>query len=244
MFDYITLPLFGVYKVGIKSNSIDGYFTFLRAADKFKQVNIYVIMDEEVISYIVAVRPDTNVGKDRSPYIVLQELIQGRGILFDKYQISRLYSAVGHEVSDMVEALDEIQSEYPKGTLITKERLDKLFLIEDIVYPRNVLVAFLKMDRNRYKLLSMCEKSMDANVIVGATVKQIKNLVAEKAKYFVTGECSHTVKVVNTQNLLLLYKIFITERGGINDPFTLYKLYEGGVSALDVREGEKRYVSV
>lgn len=244
MFEYITLPLFGVYNVGIKCNSIDGYFSFQKVASRYKAVTIYIIMDEEIINYVVAMRPETNVGEEKSPYTLLLELIQERGLLFDKYQISRLYSAIGHEVSDMVEALDRIQSEYPKGTLIDKERLNKLFIIEDIVYPRSVLIAFLRMDKNRYRMLAACEKSMGSGIVVGATAKQIKNLIAEKAKYFMTGECRNVIKKINTQNLLLLYKIFITERGGINDPFTLYKLYESGVSALEVREGEKKYVSI
>lgn len=238
----LTLPLIGVYKICIISNDLEAISKFIKKENEFYSLQVDIYAEQKVIDTIVRYNPSARVSGSESDYDLFMRLISERGILFDKYCIYKLYSSIEHESSYMIEVLDLIVQEYGKRNLITKEMLSQLFVLNDTVYPSQVLRKFLAQDRRRYKSLEMCLSQMDNDVVVGATVKEIKRLIGLKAKYFRTSTTSdERIKLINTENLLLANKVFVTERGGINDAFILYKLYDKGITTLDIKEGKRKY---
>lgn len=236
----LTLPLIGVYRICVISNDTEAITNFIKRENDFFSLQIDIYSEQKVIDYILKYNPSAKVSGSESDYEIFMRLISERGILFDKYCIYKLYSSIDHELAYMIEALDIIVQEYGKRNLVTLEMLSQLFVINDVVYPSQVLRKFLAQDRNRYKSLSVCMSQMDNDVIVGATVKEIKRMIGLKASYFKTSTTSEErIKTVNTENLLLAYKVFISERGGINDAFILYKLYDAGITTIDIKEGKQ-----
>lgn len=237
----LTLPLVGVYKICIINNEVEEITAFIKRENDFFSLQVDIYSEQKVIDHILKYNPSAKVSGSESDYERFLRLISERGILFDKYCIYRLYSSIEHDVAYMIEALDLIVQEYGKKNLITLDMLSQLFIINDVIYPSQVLRKFLAQDKKRYKLLSMCMSQMDNDVIVGATVKEIKRMISVKANYFRTSTTDdERTRTVNTKNLLLAYKVFISERGGINDAFILYKLYDAGVTTIDIQEGRKK----
>lgn len=236
----LTLPLIGVYKICIINNEKEEIIKFIKRESDFFSLQIDIYSEQKVIDYVVQYNPSVRVVGTESDYDKFLKLISEREILFDKYCIYRLYQSIEHDVAYMVEALDTIIQEYGKKTLITLDMLSQLFVINDVVYPSQVLRKFLEQDKRRYKLLNMCISQIDNDIIVGSTVKEIKRLLSGKANYFKTSTITDDrIKTINTKNLLLAYKVFISEREGINDIFILYKLYDYGITTLDIQKGKK-----
>lgn len=234
---YIKYPLFGVYGIAIITNQINDTLRFIDDEEKYFHLDITIMMEEAQIQKVSVMRPDVKSEQLAGAYDTWKRMIGERELLFDEYMTYKLYASIEHDTSSMVEALDLVKSEYPNGELITEERLNKLFVLNNIVYPRQVLLKFLNMERSRWKLLRMCQEQMDNGVIVGATVNNIKKLIEEKAVYFKTGIAHEQLKRVNTQNLIIADKVFCTNRYGLEDPFILYKLYENGKSVEDIKGG-------
>lgn len=234
----LTLPLVGVYKICVVSNEIKDIMSFIDKEQDYMQLQVDIYTDQSVLDYVSRYNPSAQIVANESDYDIFLRLISERGILFDKYCIYKLYSSIEHDLSYMIESLDLIVQEHGKNEMITLDMLSQLFVINDLVYPSNVLRKFLAQDRNRFKILQKCLSQMDNDVVVGATVKEIKRLIGTKADYLKHGVSEDKrIKSIDTENLLLAYKVFVSERGGINDAFILYKLYEMGVTTIDIKEG-------
>lgn len=236
----LTLPLVGVYKVCVICFIQEDIENFIKRESEFFSLQVDLYTEQKVIDNLLKYHPSIRVSGSESMYDIFMRLISERGILFDKYCIYKLYSSIEHDSAHMIEALDLIVQEYGKKNLITQDMLSQLFVLNDTVYPSQVLRKFLAQDRRRYRSLNICISQMDNDIVVGATVKEIKRLIGLKAEYFKTSTTDDRIKTINTENLLLAYKVFISERSGINDAFILYKLYDTGLTTLDIMKG-KRY---
>lgn len=234
---YIKYPLFGVYSIAIITNKINDMIRFIDNEDSYFHFDITIMMEEAQIQKVAVVRPDVKLESVAGAYDTWKRMVSERELLFDEYMTYKLYASIEHDTASMIEALDLVKNEYPNGELITKDRLSKLFVLDETIYPRQVLLKFLNMERSRWKLLRMCQEQMDNGVIVGATVNNIRKLVESKAIYFRTGITQEYIKRINTQNLIIAEKVFCTNRYGLDEPFILYKLYENGLSVGDIKGG-------
>lgn len=235
---YIKYPLFGVYRIAVITNNVNDTIRFVDDEGKYFHLDITIMMEEAQIERVSVVRPDLKTEETAGVYDTWKNMIGERGLLFDKYMTYKLYQSVEHDTASMVETLDMVKREYPMpGDLITEDKLRKLFILNDTVYPRQVLMKFLNMERSRWKLLKMCMSQIDAGVITGATSNNIKKLLADKAVYLRTGDGSDYIKRIPTRNLLIANKVFCTKRYGLDDPYILYTLYENGKSVGDIRGG-------
>lgn len=234
---YIKYPLFGVYSIAIITNKINDMIRFIDNEDSYFHFDITIMMEEAQIQKVAVVRPDVKLESVAGAYDTWKRMASERELLFDEYMTYKLYASIEHDTASMIEALDLVKNEYPNGELITKDRLSKLFVLDETIYPRQVLLKFLNMERSRWKLLRMCQEQMDNGVIVGATVNNIRKLIESKAIYFRTGITQEYIKRINTQNLIIAEKVFCTNRYGLDEPFILYKLYENGLSVGDIKGG-------
>lgn len=240
--DYLYMPLIGVYKIAIITHSTEDVESFLSQENRYSHLSVSIFMEEQAIAVLESHNPEAHFEETVNSYEVFKQLISERNFLFDRYMIYRLYRSIDHDTVSMMNALDKISNNRQKNELITEELLSKLFVLNDIVYPSQVLMRFLNMEGKRWDLLHVCLSQIDNDVIVGSIVKELKKFVISKAEYFKTGQTSDRIKKLNTQNLITAYRVFVAERGGINDAFILFKFYENGLSTIDIKGG--RNVSI
>lgn len=236
--DYLYLPLVGVYKVAIITTDTKAVNDFISNEDKYKHINVHFLMEEQAIQVIENSNPEANFEDTVNSYSIFNDMITSRKLLFDKYMIYKLYRSIDHDTASMMNALDKIVDTYKVGELLTEEKLSKIFVLNDIVYPSQVLLKFINMDNNRWSLFRKCIMQIDNDVLVGSVVKELRKLVSAKAAYFRSGDAPDRIKQLNTQNLMMAYRVFISGRTSINDAYLLFKFYESGVSAVDIRGGQ------
>lgn len=234
---FIKFPLFGVYSIAVVTSQIPDIIEFIRNEEKYIHLDITLFVEEAQIERLAIKLPDINISGSSGEYDTWLQMISDRELLFDDYMTYKLYSSIEHNTAAMLDALDLLKAEYKNGEKITRERLDRLFVINDIIYPRQVLIKFINMEKTRWKLLDMCMKQMDGGLIVGATVNNIRKMIEGKANYFNSGDSKEYMRRINTANLLIAYKVFCTERNNVDDPFILYKFYENGLSVGEIKGG-------
>lgn len=237
--DFLGLPLTGVYKIAVVTTITKDVDSFIANEKKYSHLSVHIFMEDQALAVVESINPEANFEERVNTYELFKEMIAERSLLFDRYMIYKLYRSIEHTAIEMMNALDMLQEKITPGSLITEEVLSKWFTLNDVIYPSQVLDKFLELDRNRWRMLNKCLTQMDNDVIVGSTVKELKNRVLSKAAYFKTGTAQERVRKMNTSNLLIAYRVFVTERKGINDAFMLYKFYECGTSAVDIKGGQE-----
>lgn len=236
--DTLYLPLIGVYKIAVITDDVEAVKEFIQIEEKYKHLSVMIFMEESALNYIEEIIVDAYIEESKNSYDVFKRMISERHLLFDKYMIYKLYRSIEHDVVSLMNALDRLSEVYGIEELLTEEKVSKLFVLNDIVYPSQVLIKFINMESNRWRLLNVCLSQIDNDILVGSVCKEIKRLVNEKAEYFKTGDGNKRIKQLHTKNLLTAYSVFISERKGINDAFILFKLYESGISQVDLLGGK------
>lgn len=236
----LTVPLRGKYCIAVKEERLDEVQEFIAIADKYSAMMIDLICPQAIIDYISMRDQTSPVSGGQSAYEQFIELIKNKSILFDdKRTINVIYASIPHEYEEMDKVLDELLFEYGKNNPITKAMASKKILLTEITYPRQVLMAYLTMDRWRESKLKKCLASMGNDVTLGAMVKNITALMTAKQTYLKTGKENWQLKQIDTRNLLLMYRVLVVERNRLNDVTLLLDLYEKGVSSYDFVFGNK-----
>ena len=146
---------------------------------------VYIETSESLLEYITLQKPQVSILNSKSNFEVFKELIEKYRILFDKNCIQTMYSAIGHSYSDMDEALELLQKTFPNKK-ITVNELNKLFVIDDTVYPRNVCISYIRMDRWRKSKLNKCLDYFGNDLVLYSMRKTVRKFLDEKIKYLKT----------------------------------------------------------
>lgn len=235
---YLYLPLVGVYKLAVITISDEDVNNFIKIQEKYSHISVTIFMESQAMKVVEDSNPEANFELLANSYTVFKQLIMDRGLLFDRYMIYKLYRSIDHDMVTMIESLDKLVDKFGSDTLLTEDKISSLFVLNDVIYPSQVLLKFINMDNGRWRLLKLCSSQIDNDVLVGSIVKEIRKLMEAKAAYFKEGSTNDRIKNLNTQNLVIAYRVFISERCGINDAFLLFNLYENGLSAIDVKGGK------
>lgn len=232
--DMISYSIHGRYLIAIKTEDIHATEEFIVKENKYSALNVEIYMPAAAIDYLTQRKPDLPVQGAVSMFSVFKDLIAERGILFDKKVILTLYSSIQHDVPSMEAALSEIEMEYGKDVLITEKMLESLFILNKLVYPRTVLLSYLKMERWRENKLNKSIEQFGDDVVLWAMRKNVKKILEDKVAYFKTGQANWVTKSVNTGNLMLMYRVLVSERCNVTDITLLLSLYERGLSVYDI----------
>lgn len=172
----------------------------------------------------------TEVRKN-SRWDLLEELISERRMLFDKGCVRVLYNAVDSKNKDGFEqALIKLQEAYPGSHVITREDIAKYYYVQDVVFPREVLIEFLLRKRSRWKMYRLCKKAYPASLIFYAMRENLDKIISMKGKYYETGKRDYLSTQIPASNIARMKSMFLM---GIKDPFIILKLYEGGIQIYD-----------
>lgn len=235
---YLYVPLVGVYQVAVITVDTASVIDFIENEADYSHLSVNILMEEQAMQAVENVKPESHFEEGINYYEVFKQMITQRGLLFDRYMIYKLYRSIDHDTITMMSVLDKLLEVYGTNTVLTEDKISEYYPLNDVIYPGQVLDRFLELYKYRWGLLERCQKQISNDVLVGAIVKELKKRVEAKAEYFKSGQTNKRTKEMNTRNLLIAYRVFVSERSGINDAFMLFKFYESGVSALQIKGGK------
>lgn len=236
--DLLTYALGRRVVIRVDTDDITATQQFIKNSERYSALDVYVYMPAEAIEYITMRDASVNVASTVRMITVFEELIQQRGILFGKGVIYQLYNSIPHDIDAMEQALDSIVKEFGTDRAITTKDISQIFILNNLVYPRTVLLSFLWNDRWRWSKFDKCIKAVGNDVLVGALVKNVKEFVEAKKAYYKTGQASQLIRSIDTDNLMRMYRVLVSERGRFGDAYLLLKLYERGESTYAILHKE------
>ena len=223
----LTMTLSGFYNIKIKTQSADDIFEFIKSEQNYSNFNIYIEVSDTLLKYVMLNKPGVKTADSVSNYEIFKSLIEKYKILFDKGVHMKLYSNIEHDYASMSDALVTIATTYPNKTIKLQD-IQKLFIIEDIVYPRQVCIAYIQMYRWRRQRLDKCLSRFDNNFVLYGMRKNARTFLDEKIKYLQSGSGSDLIKSMPVYNLINLNRALDYNRGNFMDITTILMLYERG----------------
>lgn len=229
----LEVPLIGSYNIRVKSDEFKDIIRFIETSGSYQLLQVYIEVSETLLEYLRLARPTASFLSSASSYETFKELVSSYEILFAHKCLDVMYFAIGHSFEEMDEALQTLKNAYPKNTEITKEHISRLFLVDDKIYPRSVLIMYLRLDRGRDKTLEKCINHFGNDIVYYSMRKTVRKFLDSKIKYMKTGNAPYLIKTLPTNNLIHMIRCLDYENERFRDIRTLLTLYEKGVSVND-----------
>lgn len=224
-------PIFGEYVIKLTLKELQDIKYVVQNQGMFGHLKLYVCLSSSVFKKFQLAMPNADLKSKMTLYEYMMEGIGTRGLLIDKDAVRSLYSSIGKTREEVDIALDILSNNFGRYLRITKKELSKYFALNEIVYPRTVLLDYIRLSRFRKSRLHRCLRDIDDDIVLAAMVKNIKALHKEKVKYLSTGLGSDLIRKLNTRNINLLYYILVVAKPyHLNDVVVLLELYERGIS--------------
>jgi hypothetical protein len=223
----LTHKLTGPYVLCIKETDYKEIEMFIKSSDNYKHLIIYIEVTPEALEYLQARNPDAQLLDSENLYETWTGLIQRYNLILAKGCSKALFYSIKHEYEIMSDIVLELKQTYGNKE-IDMNMVKKVISIDDLVYPRSVLISYIRMDRSRHKKLKLCMNNFNKGIIYNSMRKNCIELVKQKNAYYKTGKGSDLIKTLPYENLLKLYYAFITNPRNIIEPEILLSLYERG----------------
>lgn len=238
----LSVPLVGVYYIRVKSDSYKDIIEFIEVSESYSTLVVYVEVSDSLLNYVILHKPEVQLLESKSNFEVFKELVSRYGILFKKGCVRTMYFAIGHSYSEMDEALEILQRTFPDVSPITENEISRLFVIDNMIYPRSVCIAYLRMDRGRKGNLDKCVEYFGNDLVLYSMRKTAKKFLQEKTRYLRTGQGTRLVQLLPYKNIVRMCLALDYMRDGFMDIKTIMELYEKGEYVHDTLQ--KRTVSL
>lgn len=238
--DCITVPLSGKFELLIYCNSYKQALEFIDRENEFECFNVTIVLpDKQAISNIALAKPSARIGKGISMFEVFKQEIENRHLVIDKRAVSKLYASIGSSLEEMEEGLSILENTYGRFKLINLNDISKVITLKDLVYPRQVMVAYLTMHKYRKSKLNQAIESFGEDIVFYAIRKNIQKIMEERYQYLRTSIGSDLIKGISTKNINLMYYLFYVRYRDfpVNVRMILH-LYENGFKEYDYDDGE------
>lgn len=229
----LKIPIIGNYNILIKSDSYNEIMEFVECSNSYNHLVIYVEVNESLLDYITLHKPTVSLLGSKSNYEVFTELVSKYCILFDKGCIRTLYFAIGHTYEEMDEALELVSRTYTDKHIVTRDDLTKLFVIDELTYPRSVLISYLRLDYGRQFKLKRCIGHFGNDLTFYAMRKTCRSFLKDKTEYLKTGKGNNLIKTIPINNIVRMLNVLEYSNPGLKDVHTLLCLYEKGETVND-----------
>lgn len=223
----LTHKLTGPYVICIKESNYKDIEMFIKSADNYKHLIIYIEVTQEALEYLQARNPDSQLLDSENIYETWTGLIQRYNLVLAKGCSKALFYSIKHEYDIMSEVILELKQAYGDKE-IDMNMIQKVIAIDTLVYPRSVLISYIRMDRSRHTKLKLCMDNFNKGIIYNSMRKNCIELVKQKNVYYKTGKGTDLIKSLPYDNLIKLYYMFITNPRNIIEPEIILKLYERG----------------
>ena len=230
---YLDVPIFGKYTVIVKTEDVKQIIDFISREEEYAEFIVYIYTSQSVIDYVSLRRPDLKTDDSKSEFETFKELIRKHGIYFAKGVDDLLYKSIEHDHEEMDSVLLMIKTECPNME-ITEKILESLVNVNKLVYPRQVIMAYLRMDRWRLQKLRKCVSQMGNDIVFWSMRKTLKKMIENKARYLTSGINTAGAKYINHTNLVLMYRTIVLGSGYLHDVELLMRLYEQGETVYDI----------
>ena len=228
----IDVPLEGMYYINIKTDSYSDLMQFLNQVDSYGLLLIYVEVPESLLKYVQLKRPTVQVIDSKSNWEIFEELITKHEVLFKHNCTKLLYNAIPHTYEDINSALAEIKQLFP-DTEIGEKEIGSLYPIDTFIYPRQVLISFLRLERWSWSRLEKCLNTFGNDLTLFAMRNNCKKIFENKLRYYKTGEGDYLTKSIPWQNIVMMHRLLTFERKGFMDVTTILTLYMKGETIND-----------
>lgn len=223
----LTHKLTGPYVICVKSSKYQDVESFIKVSDNYKHLIVYIEVPQETLDYLQARQPNASLLSSENIYETWTELIQRYNLILAKGCSKSLFFSIKHDYDTMSEVVLELKQAYGNAE-VNMDMIKKVISIDDLVYPRSVLIAFLRMDRSRRKKLRMCLNNFTSSLVYNSMKKNCTSLLEQKNAYYKTGKGSDLIKTIPYENLVKMHYAFVTNPYGLNDAELLLNLYERG----------------
>lgn len=234
----LTRKITGIYCIRIKSDSYKDIIKFINNSENYRHLLVYIEMSDTLLKYVLLQKPGANVIDSKANFDVFKELVSKYNILFDKYSMSKMYWAIGHSYEEMDEALMLLKQQCPDRKEVTESDLTKLFVIDTLVYPRSVLIQYIRLDRGRKRALEKCLSYFGNDIALFSMRKTALSFLEEKTKYLKSGEGSGLIKSLPMKNIVRMCNSLAFGRSNFMDITTILNLYERGETINDYLQNE------
>lgn len=238
----LEVPLIGTYHIRVKSDVYKDIVNFMNVSGQYSTMFIYIEVGEALLDYVILHKPDVSLLESKSNFELFKELVTKYNILFDKNCVKTMYYAIGHSYAEMDEALQLLSTTFKDVKVITLNEISKLFVVDNIVYPRSVCIMFLMQYRGRYGNLNKCMTTFGNDMVLYSIRKSARNFLDEKTKYLKTGYGSKLIQMMPYMNIIKLLNCIDYSRGKFMDVRSILSMYEKGVTVNDTLQ--KRTLSL
>lgn len=235
---YVRVTIFGAYYINIVTDDYNGIVNFIDSSDSYKDMFIYIEVNESLLKYIQLAKPGVSLLSGQSNYEMFKDLISKHGILFDKNVVDKMYYAIGHSYEEMEEALILLKDTYPTEKTITLDHISRLFVVDTLTYPRSVLIMYLRLDRGRERNLEKSIEYFGNDIVLYSMRKTLRKFLKEKVAYIKSGNGSYLIKTIPITNMINMLRALDYERMGFMEIKTIMEFYEKGVTIYDFVHGE------
>lgn len=229
----LKVPFVGNYNILIKTDNYSDIMEFIEISGSFNHLVVYVEISESLLDYITLHKPTVSLLGSKSNFDIFKELVSKYGILFDKGCLRTMYFAIGHNYEEMDEALELVNRTYPNKQPVTRDDLTKLFVIDELTYPRSVLIAYLRLDHGRQFKLKRCINHFGNDLMYYAMRKTCRSFLKDKMEYLKTGKGNNLIKLLPLNNIVKMLNVLEYSNTGFRDITTLLYLYEKGETVND-----------
>lgn len=223
----LTRTIRGKYNIKVKTDSLSELKEFIDNDHKYSHLDVYIEVSDTLMNLIQLSKPGARKLSAQDNYEVWRELISKFRLLFDTRCADILYWSTDHTYEKMYETLSMLSKVYGYKT-ITKPMIEKYFILDETVYPRNVCISYIRMDRFRRSRLTKCLAAFGNDIVFYAVRKNVRQFLSSKLTYLKTGKGNSLIKSLELDNILKLYYAFESCPQGIRDVYIVLNLYEKG----------------
>ena len=232
--DILSIPYRGTYYIRVKCDDVKDITSFYKVKEQYNFLEIYIEVNEALLQYVRLRIPGISLLNIEPDFEVFKRLVEKYDILFDKDCHRKVYFSIDHSYEEMDEALSLIKSTFPNKRVITDDEINQLFVIENLVWPSQVAIAYIKQDRFRVNKLRKCIETFGNDMCYYSMRKTVRNLLKDKIKYLRSGSGSYTIKALPVDNIIRLLNCLDYCNNRFRDVETILKLYEKGVTIDDI----------
>lgn len=223
----LTRGIRGKYNIKVKSDSLSEVKEFINNEERYSYLDVYIEVSDTLMDLVQLSKPGARRLSAQDNYEVWKDLISKFKLLFDTRCADMLYWSIEHTYEKMYGTLSTLSKAYGYKA-ITKPMIEKFFILDETVYPRNVCISYIRMDRFRKGKLTKCLASFGNDITFYAIRKNVRQLLDSKLAYLKTGRGSDLIKSLELDNILKLTYAFESCPQGICDVYIVLNLYEKG----------------
>lgn len=223
----LTRTIRGKYNIRVKSDSLSDIKDFINREHEYGHLDVYIEVSDTIMNLVQLAKPGARRLSAQDNYEVWKELISKFKILFDTRCADILYWSTEHTYEKMYSTLSTLSKAYGYK-VITRPMIEKYFILDETVYPRNVCISYIKMDRFRKGKLSKCLAAFGNDIVFYAIRKNTRQFLSSKLVYLKTGKGNDLIKSLELGNIIKLNYAFDSCPQGIRDVYIILNLYEKG----------------